>query len=831
MASSQKSVWVVATIGFLLALGIYVSLPQAVHRVDLEKSLTQACESRGVVCGYQSLSLKTFPTVRFVLESPEIRFKSRPIALKAEKIIIPLRFPEFLWGRYEPSSAEVRDGSLSVGFKTKFWEAFHIEHLSFKLGSIRRRSLMRFNLEGDLQGVAKSLKARGKISMTQFEKWQPSDIFLESTFELSQFDLKSLIPGEDTGAGWKLKSGKSEGEFTISKARDTSVFAVQGKAAVSDFAYQMLRGQSWADSAPARADLDLNFEWDFRTGEALFHHSLLKLPFGSMEATGSFFTIDRSFKSLHLSVNSLSLDMIPQYYLPFKEAIPFNVGFSGASNAEVSLEGKWDDLALHATWDMTPALWTYAPYFSKPKDVPLTSIFDLKWKNLKDLSGDFSLSFQEAVIKGAVSNLDFSSGEGELNIITNKFSLVGWDRLLIPLQNFAVGGDIKVLANFKGNLLRAPNQAKVMANFTLENGALSKGTEYDIKNVFLTVDYAPISMEVKQLRFQVRNSPVIASIMVYHPLQQPLASIKINSPRMSPMDIAETLEHLAAEAWPKTLGESFKQFRQSLDAALPAKEDFTNVVSEMEYKENVLAVKSLQFRYCGGETSWKGEYRTPEKKYSLESQVDHLSLARFFSDIQSQTQQISGDFFMTGKLQGDAAADWQQKISGDGGFSITQGALANLDLLSAVSKIQGLGALEKYVSGQTKFDDLRGSFEVREGKVSTRRLDLMGRDLNAKADGQISLLDGALNYRLDVFLPGAVAAEVLGNWDDISEKNQDKQLGPIPFLLAGPFARLELSTNPELFPQFQENFQKRKTHKVLSNFLPEDFLLKRPASS
>ena len=115
-----------------------------------------------------------------------------------------------------------------------------------------------------------------------------------------------------------------------------------------------------------------------------------------------------------------------------------NTGFSGQSNLDLSLNGTLDHLSIHANWDLTPTLLTYARFFSKPKDIPLNVDLDLLLKDQEILSGDFSVRLKDTTLKGNLKGFDLASREGQWNFITNKFSLASWEPMIPPFENYLV---------------------------------------------------------------------------------------------------------------------------------------------------------------------------------------------------------------------------------------------------------------------------------------------------------------------------------------------------------------------------------------------------------
>ena len=99
-----------------------------------------------------------------------------------------------------------------------------------------------------------------------------------------------------------------------------------------------------------------------------------------------------------------------------------------------------------------------------------------------------------------------------------------------------------------------------------------------------------------------------------------------------------------------------------------------------------------------------------------------------------------------------------------------------------------------------------------------------------EANGETNL-NGTVNYRLDIFLSPFFTEEYIGPMLGGVDLVQGKQFGPIPMLLAGSLNRPALQPDPERMPKLIDRLLRRKHHKVLRNFLPEDLFFEPRSSS
>lgn len=805
--------------------------PLFLHADVLGASLQKTVSSAGGKLTFSGTRLYAFPSLGLELRNVEIAFDDEHQTLKAEKVLLGLRFPFFWRGEAVPSSFKVQQGSWDGKFPDGVFGSMQLNNLFLKIRNIRPGQAMHFSFRGDAEGAPKSLSGKGVLRIPKFQADSIRNLSIDANLEIKNVPADLLSKRLSQRGNWELQSGLLNGNVKVSKKSSDAFASFESRAHFSDVVYKSPALKNFV-SPKINVGIDSSLFWDFSTGEWNFRRNLLKLPFGQADINGSFFPSGKMFKGLHVSLRNFSLDAVSGYYPPLKEAIPFNAGFSGPSRLELSMEGKWDKLNLHADWDLTPMLLTYAPYFSKPTGIPANLVADLQLSGTHRLSGNFTATLKDTVLKGALPEFNLETGAGEANIITNKFDVAGWEKMLIPFENYKLSGEMKLLANYQGNFLRKPGEVKTMLNLTLDNVTAERADGWGLKNVSLRLDFAPVSMDIKQFAFQLGPSVLAGSAVVYHPLKAPEVRMNVTSETLNPTVFLDSLKKFLEETHWGGDRKILEDARKTVSFFFDPQEEIKNFYLDCGWQDLKWTVNDFQSKIFGGDFKAKGLYAAAENVYDFEVQADRLDLSRPAFQKNLPQPAMEGNLFLTFHGSGKAAGDWQSQMSGEGAFSVTAGAFSNLDLLQNLSTVPQLKALSKFSSGQTRFNDLRSSFKIKDGKVQTAKADLIGNDVNAKADGAISLTDGAFNYRLDVFLSQALSESLLESLGvPAPAEPSRRQLGPIPFLLAGNFGSLELKPDPSRLERFEEDLQKKKTYKVFNSFLPEDFLFKRPNNS
>ena len=129
------------------------------------------------------------------------------------------------------------------------------------------------------------------------------------------------------------------------------------------------------------------------------------------------------------------------------------------------------------------------------------------------LGGDFAVKFKGLSMKGNLKDLNLKTGEGQLNLITNKFSITGWEQYIPALQRYKLEGDAKLMANWKGDL-RELEKAEHIFNMTFDKASWTTPEGMGVRNASLALDYGPLMLESRQMQFEIGGSPVVADLKI-----------------------------------------------------------------------------------------------------------------------------------------------------------------------------------------------------------------------------------------------------------------------------------------------------------------------------
>ena len=833
-AASLKRLFLPLFVLLSLLLGaFYGILPFVVKPAAAEKIIVQKLNEvfDGVV--YEKFSFSYFPLLTAEFHKARFSHQAQGASLTADSIKILLNPFSILFRRTDIATVEIRNATPSGVFQSLDAAQSPFQNLYFKIGPVKPGAVMRFELRGELKGQPRALSGKGFLKLKTFQNFQRKDAVLDFSLKLNSVSAALLQETLSPASPFEVKTGVFFGDVRFRKEQEDLSIHAQGRMGLKKVSYQVLEQSALVTSPNIDMALAFDFNWNPEKEDLWVNRTVFQTPIGKIEMKGHFLLGSREVKDTRVTVTDLSLENIPQYWIPLKEAIPFNVGFSGLSDLEMSLEGTFSQLSLHANWDLTPALFTYARYFSKPKEIPLSLAFDFLLLGGRVLSGDFSARLKECAIKGTVTGLDVRTGTGLINVLTNKFQLAGWEELLPPLEKYKISGNTKFLANFSGNV-RNLSRAEMILNWTLENGSFTGPGGSQIQDVFISLDYSPMVLTLKRARFEIAHSPVSVELVIYKPHNNSLAKAKISSLHFEPLAALEAVEGLGSPWWSETAAARITGLKKKIGEIFPAGKSFENFDAEGEYQQNKWLLKSMRLEAYGGKARAQAalDFSTEVDSGNVTLELDRLSLARFAERSGEPAKLLDGNLFLKTTFSGQTSEieNWQEKWTGSGLLSITNGEFHAFDLLGDIGKIDELKAVIPAVTGTTPFDDVHSNFTFREGEFEMENAELLSRHLSARGEGEVTL-EGLLNYRLEVFLSAALTQDILNSKQAEVQLKDKTQFGPIPILLTGPFAKPELEPDPVVIPQIINQLLDHKFQKILSNFAPEESFLERRTSS
>jgi len=778
---------------------------------------------------YESVSFRYFPIFQVQFSGVTLQLKGRrPVDLKAKNVTLePDAFPLII-RKFFIRQIHVSDGDLQIQMADRDpFEKAVFKNLSLDLKPLGTLKMMQMEFHADLPGAASGISGQFDIRMDSLAGWNWDKAALRGILQLDVKDLPAWSESVKIRTAVRIREGALRGTVHFEKEKGAGWMNVGGAAKLDGIVYELEQKGQMMVSKPLVMGIEFQEVLDFTKKEWSLKRSFLDLPFGRIELNGQGKLGQQEVQDFRISAPEITLEEIPNYLLGIRDGLPLNTGFSGSGRLEISLKGAWQQMAVFSSLDLKEAVITYGSLFDKPKGIPLRFSMEVQLKDGRQADGDISIHFHELLAKGTVKGLDLETGSGQINLLTNRHAAASWGPVIPALKGYELGGHLKILANWQGDLRDIPGLKKIL-NVRIEKGSIAKTGEPGLKKINLELDYDPkMGLVMQNGSLEAGGQPIKGTLSIYSPEQKPDAKLALESAKINLPAAVKALEPFAQKFAPplepffKTLGSAVPK-----DLALNGE----NFVLEAAYNEHHWKIERAAMDAGGGKISAQGDIRLSEKApaYQLSFDLNGVDVEKLFTAEESGAFPVSGKLFAEAALTGsfnDQEALFAS-AAGTGKFVLTQAEFKTVDLWQALAETKEFESLSVLAKGQSRFDEVRGHLNFEPGKISSEDLELYSSDWSLNAKGDVSL-EGVLNLRLEVYLAYVHAEKILAALSPGAGEGHDSEwFGPASLLASGALDKITVKADPALTAKLVSELKAGKGQRVFRRFLREDALFK-----
>ena len=762
---------------------------------------------------YQNVRVGYFPQPKIVFELPQLTFPDRPLVVDAEKIQFDFNILPLLFGRVEPAAFYVQSGKADLVFPgLSFLNPVRFENFSLQVGAVRSKIPIPFHFTTDMARKPNALVIKGNVVLDSVEEWNWEKASGSMMVELKGLSLgdatKGLAP--DPKRAFLFKGGQIDTSVEIKKKAQDVFLELTAAGTGKGMTYEMSLESAWVTSPVLDAEWNVTAAWNNDTSELKLHKGLVKLPFGEIETNGGMKLNTGEISGLHVAGSNMAIEDLLKYW-------------PGLEKALLSMEGTLDHLSLHFGWDLAQALLSYGQYFTKPKDIPLDLDFDLLLQKGAILGGDFAIKFKELSMKGNLKDLDLKTGGGQINLITNKFSMTGWEQYIPALQGYKLEGDAKLMANWKGDL-RKPEKAEHIFNISFDKASWMIPEGPGFRNVSLSLDYSPLMLEGRKMQFEIGGSQVVADLKISGFPEKPVVVAKVSAKESKPLDVWQAIAALLQRK-DKDVGTNVDaRIKEFIQTIFPKEQILKNVLVDLLCEGGVWNVSSLQFEGYGGKADLKGSLNLSGKEpgYNFAGEFRGVDLGLFLSRHDAAQKVLEGTLDLKGSITGTGWGPeaWSKFLAGEGEWTLTSGKFLTFDLKDALSTIEPFKNLGEIRSSLKDFDSMNFKWKLSEGKSTTDNLLVKSKDYVLDGEGTLGF-DGLANFRMDVFLSSEISVKLLPDTASAFKRDPQAHLGPIPTLFSGSLLAPEVKPDPAQAEELTQKIYKGKAKDFLCELVTE----------
>ena len=242
-----------------------------------------------------------------------------------------------------------------------------------------------------------------------------------------------------------------------------------------------------------------------------------------------------------------------------------------------------------------------------------------------------------------------------------------------------------------------------------------------------------------------------------------------------------------------------------------------NVRSNVSLNHGVIQLNPLTSQVYGGQEngSVSIDMRPAQPVYNVNLKTNKVDANKLVSSVSSIKQMIYGllDSDVNATFSSPSADSIARGLNGTLGLNLTNGKLANLDLLHELATVgKFVGGVPAAPKGFTNLVQLTGNFDVKNGVAQTNNLKAVIDGGTLAAKGFVNLADQSLNLHVTAVLSKAMSQQVggtqVGGFMNTALANNQGEL-VIPAVITGTFQ------HPQVTPDLQEVAQMK-----VQNLLP-----------
>lgn len=696
-----------------------------------------------------SWDLSVFPSPRLVAKTISITSDVAGIALEleADKATVSFKLAPLIFGRYEIKEVKFIGSNVKIelvmdGMRER--QLIQFNDVLVEISSATSPGNVRFLMRDPVGGNKRKLQISGDALIRNTENELTIE-HLDTAIQFKNTELKSLHPFLLSDEESMIKSGRLDWAGRIFWANNR--FSFQGRGRATDY-MGPIPFSAIALSAPVDADMKLEGGWEPDTSALHLAEMTLSTTLGDYKMKGNWTLLEpeRAAFGFELNADHIEMAAVALNAESLYRKLPSYANLVGTFSTNIFLNGTSENYSVIAGLDATD-LAIASKQFKKPAGESLQVEVDWNIEDGERVGGNFGIWIKDMSMKGTVVEWQRSTGDGEVTLLTNKFSLNGWEAFFPAIQGMAINGMGKLLWLASGDFY---HPSRLDQNLTINLvDAEARLPEIFLSKIKATLEFASSRAATGNLELMAGSSPLRIEYVAQN---EPMRSLSIVA--YSPeLNVSETLlptRDLVYRLMDETSAVWVDFLKQGLHALVPENGLLTESTLRLSWLKDSVSIHEWSGGLFDGRLKLSGDFELAGvPNYNLVVQADHVDAERIFYQL-SGALPVSGDLSALLYLSGDQLLPEmsfnETNLSGE--LKIVSGYFKAFDLSKALSNSfsgQGGGILP---SGQSSFNDFYVSFEKPKNSDWISEQVIFSTDEYTLTGGGELGLTGDMNFKL-----------------------------------------------------------------------------------
>ncbi|MEE9138443.1 MAG: AsmA-like C-terminal region-containing protein [candidate division NC10 bacterium] len=503
-------------------------------------------------------------------------------------------------------------------------------------------------------------------------------------------------------------------------------------------------------------------------------------------------------------------------FAPLAGALPKDLSAKGPLSLTAHVDGTLEKLALTGKIDATASAIRFGNHFRKSKGVPLVISTDARVTKKKITLKKANITLHTMKLTGTGAITRGKTPALRLTLDSSRTDLAGWEKILPILQGYNLSGRLEAHTRINGRIKkgRIPDINGSLKFTGLRATMPQLPQPVTAKSATVTFTGQRASLAETPLRVGKSELRLSAQIERFAPLA---LTYRMSSPEIWLADVwkgtgssknPEVLRVVKdnGRVWEEKGSLAYRGQFSSAQGRI-ADIDYTQLQARVSMAGQVVTIESLQLRAYNGSLRGRGRYdmRKTPPQFTLGSQFRNMDLSQLFrSASATATKHVRGAVNLDVNLAGSGNQwqDIQRTLTGQGKAEVVKGALLDVNIAeSALTGLTGVPGLSVFISPNTRkkyptifgtknteFDQLKGSVNIRGGKVHLDDLLITAADWAAVGKGWVTL-DQRIDLKAQLVLSRQLSTDLIREVKLLKYLRDRQGRLLIPFRLAGTLPR------------------------------------------
>ncbi len=496
--------------------------------------------------------------------------------------------------------------------------------------------------------------------------------------------------------------------------------------------------------------------------------------------------------------------------------LPKDLRVDGPLSLSTHVDGTLEKFALKGKLEATQSAIRFGNHFRKSKGVPLVISTDARVTRKKITLQKTNITLHTMKLTGAGAITRGKTPALRLTLDSSRTDLGGWEKILPILKGYGLSGSVEAHTKIRGQMKkgRIPDINGSLKFTGLRATMPQLPQPVTAKSATVTFTGKRAALAETPLRVGKSELRLTANIERFAPLS---LTYRMSSPEIW---LADVWKGTGSSKNPEVLrnvkdngrirqekGSLSYQGRFSSGRGTIADINYTQLQARVSMAGQVVTIESLQLRAYNGSLQGRGRYdfRKTPPQFTLTSQFRNMDLSQLFhSASATATKHVRGAVNLDVNLAGTGNQwqDIQRTLTGQGKAEVAKGALLDVNIAeSALTGLTGVPGLSVFISPNTRkkypaifgtknteFGQLKGSVNIRGGKVHLDDLLITAADWAAVGKGWVTL-DQRIDLKAQLVLSRQLSTDLIREVKLLKYLRDRQGRLLIPFRLAGTLPR------------------------------------------